>query len=34
VTGRNPWRDGLRLVLIAGTAALAAALIGVILRIH
>ena len=33
VTGRSPWRDGLRLVLIAGTAALAAALIGVILRI-
>jgi VIT1/CCC1 family predicted Fe2+/Mn2+ transporter len=33
VTGRSPWRDGLRLVLIAGTAALAAALVGVILRI-
>jgi vacuolar iron transporter family protein len=33
VTGRSPWRDGLRLVLIAGTAALAAAVIGMILRI-
>ncbi len=33
VTGRSPWRDGLRLVLIAGTAALAAAVIGTILRI-
>ncbi|MGZ6371778.1 MAG: VIT1/CCC1 transporter family protein [Candidatus Limnocylindria bacterium] len=33
VTGRSPWRDGLRLVLIAGTAALAAATIGMILRI-
>ena len=33
VTGRSPWRDGLRLVLIAGTAALAAALVGVALRI-
>lgn len=33
VTGRSPWRDGLRLVLIAGAAALAAALVGVILRI-
>ena len=33
VTGRNPWRDGLRLVLIAGAAALAAAIIGVLLRI-
>lgn len=33
VTGRSPWRDGIRLVLIAGTAALAAAVIGMILRI-
>ncbi len=33
VTGRSPWRDGMRLVLIAGTAALAAAVIGIILRI-
>jgi VIT1/CCC1 family predicted Fe2+/Mn2+ transporter len=33
VTGRGPWRDGVRLVLIAGTAALAAAAIGMILRI-
>jgi len=33
VTGRGPWRDGVRLVLIAGTAALAAAVIGLILRI-
>jgi len=33
VTGRGPWRDGVRLVLIAGTAALAAAIIGVVLRI-
>jgi VIT1/CCC1 family predicted Fe2+/Mn2+ transporter len=33
VTGRTPWRDGVRLVLIAGTAALAAATIGMILRI-
>ena len=34
VTGRSPWRDGTRLVLIAGTAALAAAIIGMILRIN
>jgi VIT1/CCC1 family predicted Fe2+/Mn2+ transporter len=33
VTGRSPWQDGLRLVLIAGTAALAAAIVGMILRI-
>lgn len=33
VTGRTPWRDGLRLVAIAGTAALAAACVGVILRV-
>jgi VIT1/CCC1 family predicted Fe2+/Mn2+ transporter len=33
VTGRSRWGDGLRLVLIAGAAALAAALIGGILRI-
>jgi VIT1/CCC1 family predicted Fe2+/Mn2+ transporter len=33
VTGRGPWRDGVRLVLIAGTAALAAAAIGLILRV-
>jgi len=33
VTGRGPWRDGVRLVLIAGTAALAAAVIGMILRV-
>ena len=33
VTGRSPWRDGLRLVLIAGTAALAAAVIGMVLRV-
>jgi VIT1/CCC1 family predicted Fe2+/Mn2+ transporter len=33
VTRRSWWRDGLRLVLIAGTAALAAALIGALLRV-
>jgi VIT1/CCC1 family predicted Fe2+/Mn2+ transporter len=33
ITRRTWWRDGLRLVLIAGTAALAAALIGIALRI-
>jgi VIT1/CCC1 family predicted Fe2+/Mn2+ transporter len=33
VTRRSWWRDGLRLVLIAGTAALAAALIGSLLRV-
>jgi len=33
VTGRDPWHNGIRLVLIAGTAALAAAVIGMILRI-
>jgi VIT1/CCC1 family predicted Fe2+/Mn2+ transporter len=33
ITRRTWWRDGLRLVLIAGTAALAAALIGALLRI-
>jgi predicted membrane protein (TIGR00267 family) len=34
VTGRSPWRDGLRLVVIAGTAALAAAGVGAVLRVH
>jgi VIT1/CCC1 family predicted Fe2+/Mn2+ transporter len=33
VTGRDPWPNGIRLVLIAGTAALAAAVIGLILRV-
>jgi VIT1/CCC1 family predicted Fe2+/Mn2+ transporter len=33
VTGRSRVRDGIRLVLIAGTAALAAAIVGAILRI-
>ncbi|HSM38606.1 MAG TPA: VIT1/CCC1 transporter family protein [Candidatus Limnocylindrales bacterium] len=33
VTRRTWWRDGIRLVLIAGTAALAAALIGAVLRV-
>lgn len=33
VTRRVWWQDGLRLVLIAGTAALAAALIGAVLRV-
>jgi hypothetical protein len=33
VTGGSPWRNGVRLVLIAGTAALAAAMIGMVLRI-
>jgi VIT1/CCC1 family predicted Fe2+/Mn2+ transporter len=33
VTRRSWWRDGLRLVLIAGTAAMAAALIGALLRV-
>ena len=34
VTGRTWWRDGLRLVVIAGAAAVAAAIIGSILRVH
>ena len=33
ITRRSWWRDGLRLVAIAGTAALAAALIGAVLRV-
>ncbi len=33
VTGRSRLRDGIRLVMIAGTAALAAAIVGAILRI-
>lgn len=33
VTGRSWWRDGLRLVLIAGAAALAAALVGATLHV-
>ena len=33
MTGRSRVRDGIRLVLIAGTAALAAAIVGAILRI-
>ncbi len=33
VTGRSRIRDGVRLVVIAGTAALAAAIVGAILRI-
>ena len=33
VTGRTWWRDGLRLVIIAGAAAVAATIIGSILRI-
>ncbi|MDH4334397.1 MAG: VIT1/CCC1 transporter family protein [Chloroflexota bacterium] len=33
ITRRTWWRDGLRLVLIAGSAALAAALIGTVLRV-
>ncbi len=34
VTGRSRVRDGLRLVVIAGTAAIAAAIVGAILRIN
>jgi VIT1/CCC1 family predicted Fe2+/Mn2+ transporter len=34
VTGRSRIRDGIRLVIIAGTAALAAAIVGAILRIN
>ncbi|HEX6140140.1 MAG TPA: VIT1/CCC1 transporter family protein [Candidatus Limnocylindria bacterium] len=33
ITQRSPWRDGVRMVLIAGTAALSAALIGALLRV-